>query len=413
MAGSSLVSILIPNYNYRRFLPERFSSILAQSYPNTEILFLDDASRDGSLDFVRSIATKIPLRILGSPTNEGTFRQWQRGVEQARGEFVWIAEADDSCAPNLLEELVTLAKRFPSTGFVYAQSLIIDERGGILKNAPRYLQEIDPARWGQDHFARGEDEVSNYLILRNTVPNASACLFRREALGGIDLAEMSLQLCGDWLAYAQILRRHDIGFLAKPLNFYRKHKKTLRASSDRSARRIQESYAVQQFIAKRFEITPEMHEMASRFTFREWMHLQRSGALPADFQPSPPALKTCAETFDPAIARRFDREEAQALPSLLVQQRSWRAALRWQSSWYGYRDDRRVTMRVGPCRGEVRIDPLSKIGHVTIERLSFFPPNSPDAIMVAAASELGTFFECRAPTAGTANGCHGLSSGAR
>ena len=112
------------------------------------------------------------------------FSQWSRGLSLARGEFVWIAEADDSCAPNFLERLVALAKRNPSAGFVYSQSRIINERGRTLEETPRYLSQIDSLRWQQDYFARGTDEVSNYLILRNTVPNASACLFRCAALHG-------------------------------------------------------------------------------------------------------------------------------------------------------------------------------------------------------------------------------------
>jgi glycosyltransferase involved in cell wall biosynthesis len=386
-----LVSAVVPNFNHRRFLPERFNSIFAQTYRNIEICFLDDASSDGSVEFVRTLVSPVLIGIHVNSQNSGSiFRQWARGLSLTRGEFVWIAEADDSCEPDLLEKLVALAQHNPSAGFVYSQSRIINERGQILEETPRYLGEIHPSRWRMDYFARGTDEVSNYLILRNTVPNASACLFRRAALQEIDLAGMSLRLCGDWLAYAQILRRHDIAFLAAPLIHYRRHGKTMRASSDRGELRIRESYLVQKSIAEQIKIAPEIHDLACRFTFQEWRHLQRTAVLPADIRLSSPELLQAARAFDPGIERRFDSATAQALPSLLVQRRCWHTAWRWRSQWQAYRDDHSVTLRIGPCRGEVRLDPLSKPGVATVERLSFFEAGSPNLAAEHAGVDLGS-----------------------
>jgi glycosyltransferase involved in cell wall biosynthesis len=385
-----LVCIVVPNFNHRRFLPERFNSIFAQTYRNIEICFLDDASGDDSVEYVRGLASPFQISIDVNKQNSGSaFRQWARGLSFARGEFIWIAEADDSCAPDFLERLVALAKRSPSAGLVYSQSRIIDERGRMLGETPRYLCEIHPSRWRQDYFARGADEVSNYLILRNTVPNASACLFRREALQEINLAGMPLRLCGDWLAYAKILRRHDIAFLAAQLNNHRQHGKTLRTSSDRGDQRIRESYLVQKAIMEQITIAPEIHELACRFTFQEWRHLQRTAVLPSDVRLSSPELLQAASSFDPAIEQRFERPGPQALPSLLVQQRGWRTAWRWRSRWQAYRDDQAVPLRMGPCQGEVRLDPLSKPGTATVERLSFFEANSGDLFADFNGPDLG------------------------
>jgi glycosyltransferase involved in cell wall biosynthesis len=386
-----LVSVVVPNFNHRRFLPERFNSIFAQTYRNIEICFLDDASSDGSVEYARGLASPFRFGIEVNKENSGSAsRQWARGLSLTRGEFVWIAEADDSCAPDFLERLVALAKRNPSAGFVYSQSRIIDERGRVLEETPRYLCEIHPSRWRQDFFGRGTDEVSSYLILRNTVPNASACLFRRAALQEIDLTGMQLCLCGDWLAYTQILRRHDIAFLAEPLNYHRRHGRTLRASSDRGEQRIRESYLVQSSIAEQFKIAPGIHELACRFTFQEWRHLQRIAALPADSRLSPAELLRAARAFDPGIERRFDSPAAQALPSLLVQRRDWRTAWRWRSQWNAYRDDQSVPLHTGPCLGEVRLDPLSKPGAATVERLSFFETGSRNLVAEHAGPDLGS-----------------------
>jgi len=388
---AALVSIVVPNFNHRQFLLERFNSIFAQTYRNIEIGFLDDASSDDSVEYVRGLASPFRFSIDVNKENSGSaFRQWARGLSLTHGEFVWIAEADDSCAPDFLERLVALAGRNPSAGFVYSQSRIIGERGRTLEETPRYLSEIHPSRWRQDYFTHGADEVSNYLILRNTVPNASACLFRRDALQEIGLAEMTLRLCGDWLAYAKILRRHDVAFLAAPLNNHRRHGKTLRASGDSGGRRIRESYFVQEYIREQFKIAPEIHELACRFTFREWRHLQRTAGLPADIRLNSDELLQAAKSFDAGYEQRFACPEEQALPSLLVQQRSWRTAFRWRSQWQTYRDDQSVTLRVGPCPGEVRLDPLSKPGTATVEQLAFFRAKSSDLVADLVGLDLGS-----------------------
>ena len=203
-----LVSVVVPNYNHRRFLPERLRSVFTQTYRNLEIVFLDDASTDGSLEYVRSLQSPFPLRIRTNDTNGGSaFRQWHRGVSDARGEFVWIAESDDSCAPDLIERLLAIAVSHPEVGLAYAQSKIIDENGREIESFLDYTDEIDDRRWRHDYVNSGRDEAARYLVVRNTVPNASACLFRRAALLDADLESIALRVSGDWLAYARIFRR--------------------------------------------------------------------------------------------------------------------------------------------------------------------------------------------------------------
>ena len=91
----SLVSIIIPNYNYAQFLEERLSSILEQSYTNYEIIFLDDASQDNSLEILQKYQKYIDKFEVNQINSGNPFVQWNRGVRLARGDYLWIAEADD------------------------------------------------------------------------------------------------------------------------------------------------------------------------------------------------------------------------------------------------------------------------------------------------------------------------------
>ena len=112
------VTVIIPNYNHARFLRRRLSTVLDQTYRDFEVLYLDDASTDHSAEVFADFSTYPEVRAILNQRNSGSpFAQWNRGVREAKGEFVWIAEADDYAAPDLLERLVEKLEQFPNAGW--------------------------------------------------------------------------------------------------------------------------------------------------------------------------------------------------------------------------------------------------------------------------------------------------------
>jgi glycosyltransferase involved in cell wall biosynthesis len=102
------VTVVTPNYNYARYLPQRLDSILAQTYQDFELIILDDASTDNSREVIESYAKDPRIRTIYNGENSGsTFKQWNLGLKHARGRYIWFAEADDYAKPSLIE---TLAK---------------------------------------------------------------------------------------------------------------------------------------------------------------------------------------------------------------------------------------------------------------------------------------------------------------
>ena len=100
------VSVIVPNYNHARFLPQRIESILRQTYQDFELILLDDCSTDDSRAVLSQYASEPRVRIQFNEVNSGsTFRQWNKGVRLARGKYVWIAESDDYADERLLERL--------------------------------------------------------------------------------------------------------------------------------------------------------------------------------------------------------------------------------------------------------------------------------------------------------------------
>src|SRR5436190_2458977 len=96
------VSVIVPNYNHAPFLERRIESVLRQTFQDYELLIMDDASTDSSPDIIARYGKLPKVRILLNDRNSGSpFHQWNKGVNEAKGDFIWIAESDDYADPHL------------------------------------------------------------------------------------------------------------------------------------------------------------------------------------------------------------------------------------------------------------------------------------------------------------------------
>lgn len=224
------VSVIVPNYNYERHLEQRLTSIIEQTVPPREIIFLDDASTDKSVSLARKILSEsgIHHKIIINEQNSGNvFAQWQKGVDYANHPVTWIAEADDWADRKFLE---TLTPHFNDTNLslAYSQSRQIDESGKIIAPDYRdYVRDISEQKWGHDFLGNGRDEVAEGFAVKNTIPNVSGALFRTDRLQAILSTDIEFvrrfRTAGDWYVYVNLLREGDLYFSADPLNHHRRH----------------------------------------------------------------------------------------------------------------------------------------------------------------------------------------------
>jgi len=223
-ASPLTVTAIVPAYNHATYLDERIGSILTQTRPVAEIIVLDDASTDGSAERLAAWQARspVPFRLVVNAANSGsTFRQWQAGLALAASDLVWFAESDDSCAPDLLARLVP-AFRDPEVVLSYAESAVISPDGGWRSDSYRfYTDDLDPRRWEKGYVVEGSDEIEDALAIKNTIPNASAALFRRGAITAVIADAAKRRYCGDWAAYLGVLQRGRVAYHAEALNRHR------------------------------------------------------------------------------------------------------------------------------------------------------------------------------------------------
>ncbi|MBV9970937.1 MAG: glycosyltransferase [Xanthobacteraceae bacterium] len=219
------VSAIIPCYNHARYLDERIGSILRQRVQPAEIIALDDGSTDDSIAILErwQRISPVPFRIVRNEHNSGLpFGQWAKGVTLAQAGLVWIAESDDTSSPHFLERLLPyFADERLALG--YAESRIIGAEGQWLADSYRfYTDSLSGRKWLAAYVEEGATEIDQALAVKNTIPNASAVVFRRAALMRHLTSVESFRYCGDWWAYVSCLRDGRIAYHPEALNSHRR-----------------------------------------------------------------------------------------------------------------------------------------------------------------------------------------------
>lgn len=255
------VSVIVPNYNYARYLDGRLSSIFNQTFRDMEVIVLDDCSTDDSLAVLDRWQHRAALRLVTSACNSGNvFAQWRKGLELARGEFVWIAEADDTAAPYFLASLLpALAPEDVALAFSIPQ--VIDGAGILAQGFDyrrSYLAYASEERWRQSYTVCGEDEVRQALAIANCVPNVSAAVFRRPAPELVAPC-LDYRCSGDWLFYLLLAGQGKIAYVHGDLACHRRHDGSVVAKDLREKEKLlrQEMARIHEFAATHFGPLPE------------------------------------------------------------------------------------------------------------------------------------------------------------
>lgn len=225
MNSLKTVSVIIPNYNHSSFLKQRIDSVLSQTYQDFELIILDDCSSDNSREIIEQYRQnpKVSHIIFNQHNSGGVFKQWIKGIEQAKGEFIWIAESDDYAAEIFLQETIKVLKNDLSLGMVFTNTTTTDSLGEALTTSidkkTAVFQKLEEFNNVIDH-----ENTALFLVSEMIVENASSVLFRKNNLLQVDFNQLSqFKNTGDRFTYIGIALRSKIKFIPELLNFMRSH----------------------------------------------------------------------------------------------------------------------------------------------------------------------------------------------
>lgn len=224
------VSVIIPSYNYARYLEERIESVLAQTYRDFEVIILDDCSTDNSREVIERYRghEKVAQIIYNQKNSGSVFRQWCKGISLARGEYIWMAESDDVAEPSFLEKLMGAIGDDKSVAFAVCDTTIIDENS------------VPFATWGitDSYKIRRHDGhrfIRRHMMYENAVHNASSVVFRRDIALGIPDDYAKMRSAGDFLFWIELANCGKVIEVPERLNRYRKHRCSVTRTTENTA----------------------------------------------------------------------------------------------------------------------------------------------------------------------------------
>ena len=267
------VSVVIPNYNYSKFLYQRLYSILYQQVKINEIIILDDCSTDNSIevidDIVANLKDYINIRSVYNETNSGSaFKQWKKGFELASSDYVWIAEADDYCDKCALKHMMKPVLKDDKIVISYVDTAFVDANGKIiLKTIKPEIDIMKTGHWDKAYINSGVDEFKNYSFLNCTIANVSSAIIKRDDYTELFKLSGEYKQAGDWLFYVNIMHKGNVAFYNKPLNYYRVHGNNVSSVTKKDAH-IKEIMRIHEYYRNTYGLNKQQEkEIKKRYAF--------------------------------------------------------------------------------------------------------------------------------------------------
>lgn len=263
------ISVIVPNYNYERFMFQRLYSILSQEIKLNEIIILDDCSTDNSRQLIDEIVNKldkyINIRKEYNKKNSGSaFKQWKKGFELAKSDYIWIAEADDYCNEKLLTNLVKPIEKDPSIVISYADTAFIDAFGNIiLKSIKPEIDIQNSGHWDHSYVNDGMSEIRDYSYLNCTIANVSSALIKKGDYSNYLQKSGEYKQAGDWLFYVNVMSQGKIAYNSKVLNYYRVHGNNV-SSTMNHEKHIKEINEIHSYYCKQFKLGNKQKKMMKK-----------------------------------------------------------------------------------------------------------------------------------------------------
>ena len=202
------IAIIILTFNSAKYLAETIECCKNQSYKNIEIIIVDDASTDGTQDFLNSLDD---VSLFFNETNKGISKNLNFAVNQTDAEYIIFLGHDDSLPYTHVEKMLQEIKSDPQIALVHCNSLKIDADGRILALSKDNLEQCRRSNKSMYHLA-----IDNFI-------QSCGLIFDRKKYIQIGGWDESYKLYGEYLSYIKFAQRWKIHYCDKTHGYYRVH----------------------------------------------------------------------------------------------------------------------------------------------------------------------------------------------
>lgn len=205
------ISVAVPTCNRAALLHQCLASLLTQTVRDVELIVVDNASDDETREVVASLAGDR-IRYVRNATDIGSRANWNRGLELTAGDYVALCHDDDVYRPTFLAECAAFLDRHPTAGFVHCDAFITDPAGVPIGRFRAYPD---------DRLLPSADAFRRYLLDSHDVV-LSSVMARRSAYAAVGPFQTEY-LCADYDMWLRLAARFDVGYIGRPLVYYRTH----------------------------------------------------------------------------------------------------------------------------------------------------------------------------------------------
>lgn len=201
-----ILSVIMPVYNAERYVGAAIESILQQTFPNLELIIIDDGSLDNSVEKIHSFKDDR-IRLTKNNSNRGIVYSRNRGLLMAKGEYIGMLDADDIAYPEKFKEQIYFLEQNKDFGMVGSWARFIDEGGNFML--------------GSWKLKASPEMIPSIMLFKNYFLQ-SAVLYRKECISKFSFKE-GFDILEDYLIWYEITRQYKSWNLQKYLVDYRIH----------------------------------------------------------------------------------------------------------------------------------------------------------------------------------------------
>lgn len=339
LTSAPLISILVPNYNYARYIGEALDSILEQTYPHFEAIVCDDGSKDNSCEIIANYVQKDSRIKLISKENGGVANALNVAYGESKGQIICILDADDIWMNNKLEKVLELYTSEPTCGFAIHNVIEIDGEGELLKTTPKY-----------DRLASGwmgEIALKNGGFVYN-IPPASALTIRREIAEKIFPLNEAFTRNADSLIFRFAPFITVIGAVGEALSKFRLH----------GANTTSQTILTVDFLEKEQITLQRVHQEQKQFL--ENIYGPETAESLTNLECS---LSICHDRYLLCRLKGIYKSERAQMRQTIINHpefRKWSLSKRWLFQWGEYLSDAKFEVFFNQLYGPTRFKRLAK-----------------------------------------------------
>lgn len=207
-----LVSVVIPTFNQAEFLVEAISSAQHQTYPNIEIVVVNDGSQDNTAEILKKMAAQDPRIRYFNQANQGFAVATNKAIQESKGEYVVHLDSDDTYEPDKIEKQMEILQHDKSIDLVHTAIQVIDKEGIPLMQMRG--SDVDP------------DTFLAQMLFRSIMPNPTTIMGKRACFLHVPYRE-KYKRSVDYDRVLRLAEKYRFKYLDLPLTRWRRHDRNL------------------------------------------------------------------------------------------------------------------------------------------------------------------------------------------